>query len=183
MIESRKTMLFKKIQRRSITLKDIIIKIKENEYSESIGEGFSIKEIGENIIYANYIYQSPSLITKFDEETLDIKTEKIINKAVVNFSIDVSYNLITIYSNSPKSRRLLTEIGKMTKFQMPIEDVNFSPLNLLPKFENSNKIFNITSLRIRNFKLNQNLSGTFWVKILEQGTAKELIYNYPGEII
>lgn len=63
-MDSRKTMLFKKIQRKSISLKDIIIKIKENEYSKSIGEGFTIKEIGENVLYANYIYQCPSLINK-----------------------------------------------------------------------------------------------------------------------
>ncbi|MCZ7393147.1 MAG: hypothetical protein ABOK23_08725 [Candidatus Methanoperedens sp.] len=182
-MDSRTTMLFKRIQSDGISLKDIIKKIKENEYSKSKGEGFAIKEIGENIIYANYIFQYPSFINKFDDESLDIKKEKIINKAVISFSIDFSHNLIVVFSNSSNARRLLTELGKITDFEMPIEDVNFSPLNLLPKFKKSNNILNITSLRIRNFKFNQKLSGTFWVRILEQQTAKELIDNYSGEII
>lgn len=66
---------------------------------------------------------------------------------------------------------------------MPIDDVNFSLLNLLQKFKKSNKILNIKSIRIKNYKFDNQLTGTIWVKIFEQQILEDLLSSYSGEII
>ncbi len=177
------TLFFKQIHCDDFSIKDIIDLIKKNEYTKTKKEGFVIKEVNENIIYANYIYQYPSYINKFDDELFDFKREKIYYNNVINFSIDFTYNLISIFSNSSKANRLITEIGKLTHFKIIIEDVEFSPQNIIHTFKKSNYVLNISSLRIKNFRVNQNLLGTFWAKILDEKTVLELINNYSKDII
>jgi len=176
-------MLFKRFETTEIFMEDIIPKIIKNEYSSSKGEGFSINEIGENVLYGKYIYQYPSFINKFDENKLEIEKEKIIYKSIVNFSIDISYKLITVFSNKSGAHRLLTELGKIFDFEISIDDVNFSLPNLLLKFKEYNKNFNVNSIRIKNYKFNSQLTGTIWVKILEQQILEDLLSSYSGEII
>jgi hypothetical protein len=176
------SMLFKLIECDETPLLDILKCLKNTEYSRSTGEGFSIDEIEDHAIYANFIYQSPSFVSKFDDEYFEIKKEKIISKVIVPFSINTSYNLLTIYSNSSSSYRLITELGKVLKLKIAINDVRFTPKLLISKFEEAKIPFEITSLKIKNFNVNDKFSGTFWIKVFDQRTAEELIENYPGDI-
>lgn len=125
------TMLFKKIDFDRLSINDIISKFYENEYKYSKGEGFTINELGENVALLSYIYQSPTYIQKFNEDTLSIEKEKILRKNIVYFSIDIDKHILAIYSNSNSANRLTTEIGKNLNFKYVIKDIQFSPKKLV----------------------------------------------------
>lgn len=175
--------LIKKIQYSSQSTKDLVRLLKENEYSKVEGKGFKINELKDTEISASYIYSQPSFINKFDENLLEYKKEKTIVMNIVTFEIDLVNQILVIFGNSTISRRLLTEFGKITNFEIPIEDINFNPASILQKFELQKLSLKISSLRIRNFKVKTDIIGTFSIKIIEPSTAMILLTEYPGEVI
>jgi hypothetical protein len=180
---SARSTLIKKIRYSKKTTKDLIQLLKENEYSKEEGKGFKINDFKDTEILASYIYSQPFFINNFDEKTLEFKKEKMIVKNIVSFEIDLVNQIFIILGNSTTSRRLLTEFGKITNFEIPIEDINFIPTSILQKFEKAKLSLTVSSLRIRNFKVKPDIVGTFWVKIIEPSTAKTLLTEYPGEVI
>ena len=176
------SMIFKKIENDGISVLEIIDCIKSKEYSPSMNEGFFIDEVANKTIYANYIYELPTIVSKFDESILDFKKEKTIVKTLISFSIDVSNNVLTIFSNASKSHRLITELGKILSIKLSISDIQFSPQTIISKFDSKNIKLNINSIKVNDFNFENKYIGTYWIKIFEQSTANELIERYSGQI-
>jgi len=182
-IMGARSALIKKIQYTAPSTKDLVRLLKDNEYSQTEGKGFKINDLKTTEISASYIYSQPSFVNTFDETTLDYKKEKTIIKNIVNFEIDLINQIFVIFGNSTISRRLLTEFGKISNFEIPVEDISFSPASILQRFESQKLSLKITTLRIRNFKVKADIIGTFSIKIIEPSVANTILTEYPGEVI
>lgn len=179
----RKTIIFKKINFSIYQIEEIANKIKNEGYSRNVGEGFVINEISDSVICATYVYTSLTFVTRFDEEKFNLVREKVTIRNIVDFSLDTNYNIIAIFSSGNLARRLLTKIGKLFDFEISIDDIflnldDVSNENLLKKI-----FFNVTSMRIRNFQINQEIIGTFSIKNTNHNIVKTLKQNYQGELV
>ena len=165
------------------TLDQIVKKIKQLEYSKNDNEGFIINEVDESKIFLTFIYSSPTYITKLDEEKLEVIKEKIIIKNIVDFSIDTKLKILSIFNASNSSRKLITELGKLTDFKITIDDINFNLKDILNKTRIMDLHFELTSMRIRNFQITDEICGTYWIKITNPNVIKKFLNEYSGELI
>lgn len=176
------SMLFKTIEINGQSLTEIISCLKAKQYSPLTNEGFSIDEVSDKTVYANYIYESPTLISTFDENILGYKKEKTVIKILISFSIDISHNVLTIFTSSQKSHRLITELGKVFNFKLSISDVKLSPKTLILKLKENNINFDFKSIKVDDFNFENKYIGSYLIKIFEQSSANELISRYSDKI-
>ncbi len=154
---------------------ELINLFEKTPYNPKRRSGFLIKNQEINSVQCYFIYEKPIFYTIYDVSNNSIKKEKSIRKDVVEFLIDKKNHLIEIYSNKQNSKRLLNEIGKLSKFSLAISDITFNPKQIIKKFEDEKINFVIRSLKIRDFIIKKRIIGTYYIRSIENNEAKEII--------
>jgi len=170
---------FKRIKKNEPTSLDSIFKkISNTKYNEKDGFGFVVKSEDPNHIQGYLIIDCPSFTTSFDPENVSIVKTKIIKKIAIEFLIDLEYNLLEVYSDKSSTNRVISELGKLSKFSFVVEDIQFKAIDVINKIKRSNYPYTIKNLRIRDFSINEYTRGSFFVNILAKPEGERLIKEY-----
>lgn len=174
--------IFKRFNGKNITIKDLRRRLKDSSYESQKEEGYVLRDVDENSIYADYIFRFPTLVNRFDDKTFEFVREKATRIAIVGFSIDTAHNLLSVFSRASGLTRLITDLGRITELQLAIDDVVFSPRNVQRAFRRSAFDFSITSLKVKNFAYGNEIVGTYTARIKNEIEGDKLINAYHGDI-
>lgn len=174
-------MVFKRFSSEGLDLADIKKVIKENSYTRG-NEGYILRDASGHAIAADYVFRFPTFVDVFDEKKLEFTKEKISRIALVRFSLDYSFRLLTIFSKSSAVYRLITDLGKITDFRMSVDDVTFNPNQIIRKFKKASYDLNINSIRIKNFSYDEDIIGTYAAKVKTQQVVKRLLEDHSGDV-
>lgn len=163
-------------------LRDISQLMKIQKYSDEEGFGFIVKNEDKNHLQAYLIIDSPSFTTSFDPEKLSVTKTKIIKKIAIEFLIDLDYGVLEVYSDKNNTTRIVSELGKLSKFSFSIDDIQFKAMEILNKVKGNGCEYSIHNLRIRDFSINEYMRGSYFVNVLVKEEVERLIKEYNHSI-
>lgn len=161
---------------------EIVSRLGERQYTIEEGYGFVTKEKSINYASFYFIVDYPTYIYDFNDKTMAVQKIKTMRKKAIPFAIDFNYHTIEVSSDKKNLKLIINEISKISEYKLNVEDVIFKASEVIKKLETCEASFQINTLRIRDFSINEYTIGSFFVKVLEQHEGLRLIEEYNESI-
>jgi hypothetical protein len=166
----------------SATLIRLAESMKSKKYNKESGFGFSVDYCDSSQIEGYFILDVPMFTTDFDIEKLIITKTKVVKKSIIKFYIDLECHTLAIFSDKKNISPLISEISKQSNFSLEIDDVFFEPDYVIKELEAKGIEYQIKKMRIKDYSLNENCIGSFFVTVFGNQEGKKLIYKYSSQI-
>jgi hypothetical protein len=163
-------------------LNDIKEKIKNNQYSEGKGYGYILKNFDSRHLHSYLIIDYPVYINKFDVKDSTVKKILFNKQIIIEFLIDLEHKVLEVYSDKINTNRVINELSKLTNDNIEIDDIYFKTKYILDILIDNNIKYEIKNLRIKDFKINSSVNGSYFINYIERQEGIGLIKEYNTSI-
>ena len=180
MVEKRKSIVLSKIEPFEKEDFSLILKqLKERGYSENDSFGYTNVEANNRYIYAKLLKRIPTYINEYKNNQIERKCIFLIDE--IEFSLDIEYKFVEIYSSQKNAQKVKDSLRKIFKSRYSFESIQLFAHELIPNF-NAKYSTKISSLKINSFLYTKNIYGVFNAIVGDNKKALELIKKYKTDI-
>ncbi|WP_280746370.1 MULTISPECIES: hypothetical protein [unclassified Parabacteroides] len=164
-------------------MEDIFHILKDIEYTEDNGIGYSDLEINEGILYSTLIKRTITSILGFNPDINDLKKIEIPIYEKIPFCMDFNKNLLYSFGANANHNKIKSALRSTLETPLSYNDFGFTPVDIMRKISCNNQSFNIEEIIIKNFKYSDGVLGKYIAKISNQVIGKELINSYANDVL
>lgn len=152
--------------------------ISDVDFSDERGYGFVIEQAEADYISSKLVIKSATTIEDYNDETGEIDKIEQPRRLVIPFRIDFERGFVEVFSNKQDTKKVITRLGSTGA------DVTIDPLDLnLPSMVSElTQItdFDVKSMKIDEFSINEYTTGNYHLNILDQKEADRLLDEYES---
>jgi len=177
-----KSLFIKKMHLINDTRDLLLQQIQESDFSPESGEGIRIVQQNKDYIQCHYINER---IYNQDSYNIDIgEFEKFTYKRIdlVPLFIDLEVDTIDIVGNKAQAAKTLEFFGKMTKYKVPITDVQINFLKLMNACKYNGNQFIISKIKINDYTFFDNIIGDCSLNLADYARPLDIITKYEDKI-
>lgn len=161
---------------------ELVSSISSTKYGENGKYGFVIKESEANRIEAHLIVKSPTSFRDYNEEKNIVERVEQDRRVLIPFRLDFQRQFLEVFSDKQNTKKVVSRLGASTNRGISIDSMDLDLPKVYSMLSSSSMKFNIKSLRIRDFSINEYTSGNYYLTVYEQSEGKRLINDYASKI-
>jgi len=178
-----KSIIFKTFDLNQQQYTDLLEALKAFCYDANNGEGVQVFE--ENSDFAKYVYYYETTYSQNSYNPSTGEFEKIDSKKIelVPFIIDLKFKTLDILGSKQKCSRIIEMMGKLTKYKIPISDIQVNPIKILMACSSKGIPYQVTRVKISDYVFFDNIVGNCVLNLSDYGKTEELLKKYEQQIV
>lgn len=166
-----------------LSLKNTLNILKNTEYTEESGTGYSNLEVSEDILYSTLIKRTITSILGFISDKNDFEKIEIPIFERIPFCMDFEKNLLYTFGANTNHNKIKSALRNTFDFPLIYSNFSFIPIDIMKKITANNQHFTIDEIVIKEFKYNTGISGKYIAKVSDQSVGKDLIESHTNNIL
>ncbi|WP_149026591.1 hypothetical protein [Desulforamulus ferrireducens] len=153
----------------------------EKQYSSERKSGFLTISSGHDYYEFNYIYRQPVYIWQYNFKTGTIDKVESFTTELAEVYIDKRLGLLEARGKKTVVSKFINELHLSGK-DLVIDDLEVHPKVILRYLGHNGLDFSITRVRIRDFQINENISGNCTLRVKGYKESLQIIEDYYEQI-
>lgn len=152
------------------------------DFSSSSGEGVHILDNSENCISCHFLFEKVYSQSTYNIATEEFEQIEFKRVECIPFFVDLEQETLDIIGNKAQAARVIEFFGKITKYQVGIEDVQINLLKLLQNCSLNGILFNISKVKIAEYSFFDNIVGDCSLNLFGYPKALDIVKKYEHQI-
>ena len=178
-----KSIIFKLIELNQEQYTNLLNEIKAFGYSVENGEGIQILEENTDYTKCMYCYESTYSQNTYNPDTDEFEKIELKRIELIPFVLDLKYKTLDILANKQKCSRVIETIGKLSKYKIPITDIQVNPVKTLLACAASGVAYRVNKVKLSDYVFFDNIVGDCVLNLTDYQKTEELLKKYEKQIV
>ncbi len=145
------------------------------DFDDAAGYGFIDTSIENTSLTSTLVLRRITYHTSFDRITQEFSKHISEYYERVPFMVDSKYGTLEVISNLTNTRRVVSLLSRLMKFNLTIADPDFTPRSFLDRLSESQIPFSLRRLSMNGLMINPGIVGRFTAYVADSQSGVELI--------
>ncbi|MBP1617752.1 MAG: hypothetical protein H6Q14_1579 [Bacteroidetes bacterium] len=157
--------------------------LRNTEYVEEIGMGYSDLEVNEDILYCTLIKRTITSVLGFNSDRNNFESVEIPIFDRIPFCLDFGKNLLYTFGANTNQNKIKSALRNTFDFSLTYNDYGFTPIDIMARIIANNEYFNIDEIVIDKLEYKVGIFGKYIAKVSDQSIGKELIDIHKNDVL
>lgn len=178
-----KSIIFKTFALDQQQYTDLLGILKSFCYDADNGEGVQVFEEYPDFAKYMYYYETTYSQNSYNPSTGEFEKIDLKKVELIPFIIDFKFKTLDMLGSKQKCSRLIEMIGKLTKYKIPISDIQVNPIKILLACSSKGISYQVTRVKISDYVFFDNIVGNCVLNLSNYGKTEELLKKFERQIV
>lgn len=178
-----KNIIFKSLDLTPHQYTGLLEALKNFIYEAESGEGVQVVEEQPDYVRCVYCYETIYSQNTYNPDTGEFDKLEFKRIELIPFVVDLQYKTLDILGNKQKCSRIVEMVGKLTKFKVPIADIQVNPIKILLSCAQSGIAYCVNRVKITDYVFFDNIVGNCVLNLSDYAKTDDLLRKYEKQIV